>query len=97
MTTDDKARLRDLLANNNASLAYIRTAVSFAGLGFAVAKFGLNPKTMHRKPRMRRNSYDLRADSSVRRRTDGGPGRPKITRKSAAICALASASTYYGL
>ena len=47
VTTDDKARLRDLLANNNALLAYIRTAVSFAGLGFAVAKFGLNPKTMH--------------------------------------------------
>jgi uncharacterized membrane protein YidH (DUF202 family) len=26
-------------------LAYIRTALSFAGLGFAVAKFALNPKT----------------------------------------------------
>ena len=45
MNTDDKARLRDLLANNNTLLAYIRTAVAFAGLGFAVAKFGLNPKT----------------------------------------------------
>jgi len=47
MNTDDKARLRDLLANNNALLAYIRTAVSFAGLGFAVAKFGLNPRTQN--------------------------------------------------
>jgi len=47
MNTDDKARLRDLLANNNTLPAYIRTAVSFAGLGFAVAKFGLNPRTMH--------------------------------------------------
>jgi hypothetical protein len=32
----DKARLRDLLANNNALLAYTRAAVSFAGLGFAM-------------------------------------------------------------
>jgi len=47
MNTDDKARLRDLLANNNTLPANIRTAVSFAGLGFAVAKFGLNPRTMH--------------------------------------------------
>jgi len=47
MNTDDKARLRDLLANNHALLAYIRTAVSFAGLGFAVAKFGLNPRTQN--------------------------------------------------
>ena len=47
MNTDDQARLRDLLANNNTLLAYIRTALAFAGLGFAVAKFGLNPKTMH--------------------------------------------------
>lgn len=47
MYPDDSARLRDLLANNRTLLAYIRTAVSFAGLGFAVAKFGLNPKMMH--------------------------------------------------
>jgi len=47
MNTDDKARLRDLLANDNSLLAYIRTAVSFAGLGFAVAKFGLNPRTQN--------------------------------------------------
>jgi uncharacterized membrane protein YidH (DUF202 family) len=45
MNADDGARLRDLLANNRTLLAYIRTALSFAGLGFAVAKFGLNPKT----------------------------------------------------
>ena len=31
-----QARLRDLLANNNALLAYTRAAVSFAGLGFAM-------------------------------------------------------------
>jgi uncharacterized membrane protein YidH (DUF202 family) len=43
MNADDSARLRDLLANNSTLLAYIRTALSFAGLGFAVAKFGLTP------------------------------------------------------
>ena len=46
MNADDSARLRDLLANNRTLLAYIRTALAFAGLGFAVAKFGLNPKMM---------------------------------------------------
>jgi putative membrane protein len=44
-SADDSARLRNLLANNRTLLAYIRTALAFAGLGFAVAKFGLNPKT----------------------------------------------------
>jgi uncharacterized membrane protein YidH (DUF202 family) len=47
MNTGDSATLRDQLANNRTLLAYIRTALSFAGLGYAVAKFGLNPKTMH--------------------------------------------------
>ena len=47
MNADDGARLRDLLANNRTLLAYIRTALAFAGLGFAVAKFGLNPKMTH--------------------------------------------------
>jgi uncharacterized membrane protein YidH (DUF202 family) len=47
MKADDSARLRDLLANNRTLLAYIRTTLAFAGLGFAVAKFGLNPKMMH--------------------------------------------------
>ena len=47
MNADDSARLRDLLANNRTLLACIRTAVALAGLGFAVARFGLNPKTMH--------------------------------------------------
>lgn len=49
---DDSARLvtllastRTLLANTRTLLAYIRTALAFAGLGFAVARFGLNPKT----------------------------------------------------
>jgi putative membrane protein len=45
MNADDSAKLRDLLANNRTLLAHIRTALSFAGLGFAVAKFGLNPNT----------------------------------------------------
>ena len=51
---DDSARLatllantRTLLANTRTLLAYIRTALAFAGLGFAVAKFGLNPKMNH--------------------------------------------------
>ena len=50
MSADERGRqcqARDLLANNRTLLAYIRTALSFAGLGYAVAKFGLNPKTMH--------------------------------------------------
>ena len=47
MNADDSAKLRNQLANNRTLLAYIRTALAFAGLGFAVAKFGLNPKTMH--------------------------------------------------
>jgi putative membrane protein len=41
----DSANRRDLLANDRTLLAYIRTALSFAGLGFAVAKFGLTPKS----------------------------------------------------
>lgn len=32
--------MRDLLASNRTMLAWIRTALSFAGLGFVVAKFG---------------------------------------------------------
>ena len=46
MNADDSARLQDSLANNRTLLAYIRTALAFAGLGFAVAAFGLNPKMM---------------------------------------------------
>lgn len=44
-SANDSARLRDLLANNRTLLAYIRTSLAFAGVGFAVAKFGLNPNT----------------------------------------------------
>jgi uncharacterized membrane protein YidH (DUF202 family) len=33
--------MRDLLASNRTLLAWIRTSLGFAGLGFAVAKFGL--------------------------------------------------------
>jgi uncharacterized membrane protein YidH (DUF202 family) len=40
---DDSARMRDLLASNRTMLAWIRTALSFAGLGFVVAKFGRGP------------------------------------------------------
>jgi putative membrane protein len=47
MTADDPTRLRNLLANDRTLLAYIRTALSFAGIGFAVAKFGLSPKMTH--------------------------------------------------
>ena len=43
---DDPTRLRNLLANDRTLLAYIRTALSFAGIRFAVAKFGL-PKMTH--------------------------------------------------
>ena len=32
--------MRDLMANSRTLLAWIRTSVSFAGLGFVVAKFG---------------------------------------------------------
>ena len=47
MNADDSAMLRDLLANNRTLLAYIRTAIAFAGLGFAIAKFALTSKTTH--------------------------------------------------
>ncbi len=40
MNADDSARMRDLLASNRTLLAWIRTSLSFAGLGFVVAKFG---------------------------------------------------------
>ncbi len=43
MDADDSARMRDLLASNRTMLAWIRTALSFAGLGFVVAKFGRSP------------------------------------------------------
>ena len=43
MNADDSARMRDLLASNRTVLAWIRTAVAFAGLGFVVAKFGRSP------------------------------------------------------
>ena len=41
MNADDSARMRDLLASNRTLLAWIRTSLGFAGLGFGVAKFGL--------------------------------------------------------
>lgn len=41
MNPDDSARMRDLLASNRTLLAWVRTAISFAGLGFVVARFGL--------------------------------------------------------
>lgn len=40
MDADDSARTRNLLASNRTLLAWVRTSVSFAGLGFVVAKFG---------------------------------------------------------
>jgi putative membrane protein len=39
--------MRDLLASNRTLLAWIRTALSFAGLGFVVAKFGRTRDTIH--------------------------------------------------
>lgn len=33
--------MRDLLASNRTLLAWVRTAISLAGLGFVVARFGL--------------------------------------------------------
>ena len=46
MNADDSARMRDLLASNRTMLAWIRTSLSFAGLGFVVARFGRTPDTM---------------------------------------------------
>jgi uncharacterized membrane protein YidH (DUF202 family) len=43
VNADDSARMRDLLASNRTMLAWIRTALSFAGLGFVVARFGRTP------------------------------------------------------
>jgi uncharacterized membrane protein YidH (DUF202 family) len=47
VSEDQSGLLRDVLASHRTLLAYIRTALSFAGLGFAVAKFGLNPHQEH--------------------------------------------------
>jgi putative membrane protein len=47
VNADDSARMRDLLASNRTLLAWIRTALSFAGLGFVVAKFGRTPGMIH--------------------------------------------------
>ena len=47
MNSEDSARSRVLLANDRTLLAYVRTAISLAGLGFVVAKFGLSPKMSH--------------------------------------------------
>jgi putative membrane protein len=48
---DDSARMRDLLASNRTLLAWDRTAISFAGLGFVVAKFGLFLRSLRPQPR----------------------------------------------
>ena len=42
MNADDSARMRDLLASNRTMLAWIRTSLSFAGLGFVVELTFLN-------------------------------------------------------
>lgn len=47
MNSDDSARMRDLLASNRTMLAWIRTSLSFAGLGFVVAKFGRTAYMIH--------------------------------------------------
>ncbi len=39
--------MRDLMANSRTLLAWIRTAISFAGLGFVVAKFGVYTGLQH--------------------------------------------------
>jgi putative membrane protein len=39
--------MRDLLASNRTLLAWIRTALSLAGLGFVVAKFGRTEAMIH--------------------------------------------------
>ena len=39
--------MRDLLASNRTMLAWIRTSLSFAGLGFVVAKFGRTAAMIH--------------------------------------------------
>ena len=43
VNADDSARVRDLLASNRTLLAWVRTALLFAALGFAVTRFGLRP------------------------------------------------------
>jgi putative membrane protein len=47
VNSDDSARMRDLLASNRTMLAWIRTSLSFAGLGFVVAKFGRTAGMIH--------------------------------------------------
>jgi putative membrane protein len=43
--------MRDLLASHRTLLAWDRTAISFAGLGFVVAKFGLFLRSLRPQPR----------------------------------------------
>lgn len=38
---EDSARVRDRLASDRTLLAWLRTGISLAGLGFVVSKFGL--------------------------------------------------------
>jgi uncharacterized membrane protein YidH (DUF202 family) len=47
---EDSARMRDLLASNQTLLAWIRTGIAFAGLGFVVARFGLILATKEGQP-----------------------------------------------
>ena len=54
MNAEDSARMRDLLASNRTLLAWIRTAISLAGLGFVVARFGLFLDSL--KPAARQHS-----------------------------------------
>jgi putative membrane protein len=44
MNSEDSARVRDLLASNRTLLAWLRTAMAFDGMGFAVARFSPGSK-----------------------------------------------------
>lgn len=44
VNAEDSARVRDLLASNRTLLAWLRTALAFDGMGFAVARFSAGDK-----------------------------------------------------
>jgi uncharacterized membrane protein YidH (DUF202 family) len=96
--------MRDLLASNRTLLAWLRTAVAFAGLGFVVARFGTNSRIDRMSAAMGifmevtgllLTIAGLAQHRSAVRQEPPPPGAPRPTGwpayMAAALCALACA------